>query len=480
MTISQIVRTAADLTPSEAYALGVPAGVRFPDKRIRSGIAALIRCAASGIHIPHDHPDVDVMTGEVSDCGPGCPHLDLSLDDLLTDILQASLPPDYRDTLPTAIAIDSTDIESHYRRRPPGPSTPTGQNWDCVDPEVALGKRTPTDRRPSEFYLGYEAHIATFLPTDDQPELPLLAAGLAVRPGVKDRAGAAMALIDRLGTVTEVLADRAYTTAKPENWARRLRYRGIRNTKDLHETQRGVRPGPVTGLIWCDGTLYTSALPPALRDLQPPRLGQSATEKARIRDDFDLRRRYEFVPHSAPDPDTGAQRFKGPALAGHVRCRNVPALAGHVRCRNVPKSMRADATTRPLTACQKGSPCGCGITVTVPVTMLERDRQPLPWQSTAWAQDWNRRTNIEGLNGLIRYNDLNLNRGFIRCRGRAATGLLTAFALLGMNIRRLHRWHSDPERDDPWRLALNEEPDLRPLDHYYRTSRRERRTSDRE
>lgn len=45
---------------------------------------------------------------------------------------------------------------------------------------------------------------------------------------------------------------------------------------------------------------------------------------------------------------------------------------------------------------------------------------------------------IEGLNGLTRYLDVNLNRGFIRCRGRA-TGLVTAFALLGMNVRRLHK-----------------------------------------
>lgn len=136
--------------------------------------------------------------------------------------------------------------------------------------------------------------------------------------------------------------------------------------------------------------------------------------------------------------------------------------------------MRGDPATRPLTACQKGTPCGCGATVTVPVTNLERDRQPLPSQSTAWAKSWNRRSRIEGLNGLARYLDVNLNRGFIRCRGRAATGLLTAFALLGMNVRRLHKWHTTRELDDPWRLVLDEQPEDRPLDHYYRTDRRAR------
>ena len=52
-------------------------------------------------------------------------------------------------------------------------------------------------------------------------------------------------------------------------------------------------------------------------------------------------------------------------------------------------------------------------------------------------KSWTRRSRIEGLNGLARYLDANLKRGFIRCRGRAATGVLTAFAMLGMNARRL-------------------------------------------
>lgn len=118
----------------------------------------------------------------------------------------------------------------------------------------------------------------------------------------------------------------------------------------------------------------------------------------------------------------------------------------------------------------------------MPVTTLERDRQPLPWQSTAWAKSWNRRSRIEGLNGLARYLDVNLNRGFIRCRRRAPAGLLTAFALLGMNVRRLHKWHTTRELDGPWRLVLDEQPDDthdRPLDHYYRIDRRARSPGDR-
>lgn len=152
MIISRIVSTADDLTPSERHTIGIPKGVALNDKRIRSGVTALIGRSAAGLQIPHDHPEADPVTGEVIDCGPGCPHVDIGLDEILTDIVLASLPTEYLSALPTAIAVDGTDIESHYRSRRPGPTTPAGQKWDCVDTDVALGKRTPTDWRRNEFY----------------------------------------------------------------------------------------------------------------------------------------------------------------------------------------------------------------------------------------------------------------------------------------------------------------------------------------
>ena len=42
----------------------------------------------------------------------------------------------------------------------------------------------------------------------------------------------------------------------------------------------------------------------------------------------------------------------------------------------------------------------------------ERDRQRLPWQSTRWAKFYNQRGLVEGFFGAIRYQSLNLNRGF--------------------------------------------------------------------
>ncbi|MFE5664989.1 hypothetical protein ACFQ7W_13790 [Streptomyces niveus] len=55
---------------------------------------------------------------------------------------------------------------------------------------------------------------------------------------------------------------------------------------------------------------------------------------------------YAFTPHSRPETD-GYQRFKGPALAGHLRCPNHP------------RSMRLPHT-RPTTTCPPGAECACG------------------------------------------------------------------------------------------------------------------------
>ncbi len=49
MVISRIVSTADDLTPSERYKIGIPKGVALNDKRIRSGVTALIGRSAAGL-----------------------------------------------------------------------------------------------------------------------------------------------------------------------------------------------------------------------------------------------------------------------------------------------------------------------------------------------------------------------------------------------------------------------------------------------
>jgi hypothetical protein len=287
----------------------------------------------------------------------------------------------------------------------------------------------------------------------------MLCAGLALRPGVQDRAGACVGVIKAIttfGKIDEAIYDRGYSTAKPDNLARPLHDLGIALTFDLHASQRGLRAGPTPETIWVDGTLYSNALPEPLRDLEPPAIGDSPSVKAHRRDVFAARDAYAFVRHSKPIPGRHGRRFKGPALAGHVRCPNVPA------------SMRLGHNV-PTTTCVRGTKCGCGITVSISDSVYERDRQHLPWQSHAWAASYNRRTRIEGLNAQIRFQDLNVNRGFFRMLGRTATMLLLAVTLAGYNATHLHDWYVGRGLPEPWAVDLGEPAYTGALRRYTRT-----------
>lgn len=459
MTIASLTRTLKALSPSERLALGIPAGTAIRYRRVLSGVRALKDAMQAGVLVDHDHDlTADQETGEVDVCPEGCPFTPATLDEIATRLVQAALPPTWAP--PSVVAIDGTDIESAYRPGSHGVG-PDGGERRSADPDARWGKRTGTDRRPTELYFGYEAHIATYAPEPGGEPLPQLAAGLALRPGVQDRAAAALGILDALPCVSEVLLDRGYTTSRPVNLARPLRERAIAVVMDLHSTQRGVRPGPISGTLWVDGALYTDAMPEPLRDLEPPKVADTATEKARIRELFDKREAYRFIPLARHRVERGSQRWKGPARAGRLRCPNSPA------------SMRLGRHL-PTTRCTRGEPCACGKTVTISDTALERDRQPLPWQSTQWALSFNRRSLIEGLNAQLRYLVRNVNRGYFRLPGLTATTMLLAFTLAAHNIDRLHSWHLTHHLPDPWQVELGEAPSDELLDRHTWTRGRRR------
>lgn len=469
MTLGSVEHTVLGLTPESRRRLGVPEawindGVERGRlyRRLWSAFTALATATRDGVHVDHNHDlRVNLDTAEVDPCPSGCPFLDLSADELAVTIVQAALPRAFRRT--RGIAVDGTDVESYAVPYRFGHSTPEGQV--CADPDARWGKRTPTDRRPSEHYVGYELHLATYVAAVGEDEGPRVCAGMALRPGVQDRAGVAVALtraIQKFGAVDGGLFDRGYTMASAERFARPMRHLGVAVTMDLHTNQRGTNPGPIPGTLWLDGHLYSVALPLPLRKLTPPKIGDTAAAKARLRDVFDAREPYRYIPHSRHDGVLASQRFKGPALSGRLRCPNAPA------------SMRLGAHL-PTTTCKPGTECGCGTTVTVADTDRERDRQPLPWQSTAWATSYNRRTYAETLNARIRFTDANLNRGFIQILDRHSTELLLAIYLARYNAVELFRWSTSHDQPEPWAEQLGEPPDTRPMGRATRTARRHRR-----
>jgi hypothetical protein len=82
---------------------------------------------------------------------------------------------------------------------------------------------------------------------------------------------------------------------------------------------------------------------------------------------------------------------------------------------------------------------------------------------------FDRRTLAEGLFGNVRYNASSINRGYLRVRGFFGTAFLLALAMLGYNAQRLHQWHLERDRPDPWQIELDEDPETITPDPIYRT-----------
>lgn len=114
MTASRVCRSVKKLQPSQRAALGIPKHMQVRYERMHSGWRAILRVVKLEVLIEHDHAlDVDPDTGEVL----ACPFEPVGLDELMTLLIQASLPSEFE--RPPAVAIDGTDIESHSR--PPNP-----------------------------------------------------------------------------------------------------------------------------------------------------------------------------------------------------------------------------------------------------------------------------------------------------------------------------------------------------------------------
>ncbi len=219
--------------------------------------------------------------------------------------------------------------------------------------------------------------------------------------------------------------------------------RGIDAVFDLHQRQRGVLPGPVPGTLFCDGALFSAALPHRLRDLPRTQIGMTSAQKTACHAAFDPRRHYAFSPHGARDPDRGTQRFKGPALAGRLRCPNTPT------------SLRLPISL-PTSSCPPGQPCGCGITITLGPGQQPRERQPALWHTTDWAASYARRVAVESSNAELKTHRATLHRGHTRVFGRIKNALLLAFTAAGVNIRLLRAWHAKRDQPDPWTVQLHE------------------------
>lgn len=259
---------------------------------------------------------VDTETGEVTP-----PRLSMSLPETMTRIAADFIPQSISAT--TTQSVDSTDHETHYRRRswkhhmrpdvpedafPEDDFVPVkpevnergwprtvgdGRLQHTVDPDARDGYRAGKNKSRKEVFCGWDVHTSVDTPDLGADAVPPLIRALCMTPAGSKKAAPGLAVVDALATVgakpTTILVDRGYTYLKSEDWARPLDEREITQVFDLHPTQRGKRPGPIPGTFYLDGALFIDALPKALRDLPGYSLGQSAEEKALLAARYDER-----------------------------------------------------------------------------------------------------------------------------------------------------------------------------------------------
>lgn len=463
MHLTRVLETLGDLPATARRELGLRDEATY--RMVWYAFTRLVDALETGtLATPHDHPRANRATGEVLPCRAGCPYEPISTSAFIGRLLDASLP----EALPLTgvLAVDSTDYETWARRRswnpkpdvdpdhPPVKDTtddkakrpPEEPGWprtghdgraqNTVDPDARDGYRSGTNGTPGNIFCGHDLHLAVNARVLGGPETPFVITGMHLAPAGSHKGEAGIALLDqaanhRTGSarrITEVIADRGYSYCTPARWAWPVRARGLDAIIDLHPAQRGRHPGPLPGTVIIDGGLFTEALPQPLRNLPGFPIGMPAADKANLHSRYDQRAQYAFTPHSRPDTD-GYQRFKGPAVAGKVRCRNYP------RSLRLPHS-------RPTTACRQGEDCACGKTVTIGPDIMAWTKQRNLWGTTAWAADYGRRAAVESGNAEIKIHRLHMDRGFTRVIGTLKNSVLLGFALAGLNVILLRAWHT--------------------------------------
>ena len=239
---------------------------------------------------------------------------------VLDDLLEASIPPDHKDTS-TALAADWTDVESFSR-------PPRHGSSDCADPEASWGHRNSNLPGPKgEMFFGYYLSAATMTREEDGPPVPELTRRITLSSCHADPVRTLTPVLARMPghgiALGDILADSGYAHRDAGAWALLLRAAGAQLVQDLHPHDRGPQ-GTIHGAIIANGNLYCPATPQPLLHLGP--LAPAATPDdtaAHDQQTAELARR-KLGRLTADDAD-GYHRVTCPAAAGKIRCPLRPA-----------------------------------------------------------------------------------------------------------------------------------------------------------
>lgn len=176
--------------------------------------------------------------------------------------------------------------------------------------------------------------------------------------------------------------------------------------------------------ITIGGQLFYAGVPKKMQKLTMPPMGSTFEEKETYEDAYNERAGYRYRLHGGPDPD-GTTRWQNPFAAKSLRSEQLP------------ESMR-NTRRGPLVELVNGKP---------PAGTLSVSAADLPLQqeciagTTAHAISMSRRNAVEGVNGNLKSNFTNMDRGYARVFGTEKVAFFLAFTLAGLNVllARSHR-----------------------------------------
>jgi hypothetical protein len=250
-------------------------------------------------------------------------------------------------------------------------------------------------------------------------------------------------------------ADRAYSSAKPENFQLPARALGYRPVFDYKVDQLGVRAS-WQGFVQIEGDWYCPAIPKALTDATFD-LRKGSIDEPTYRARLAEREQYRARPIARPDSD------------GHVRLQ-CPASNPWpmAQCDLKPSSVRPETRGRvriPVSASliQSPPPSCTQQSVTIPPEAGAKFAQELTYGSDAWHAVYStlRNTN-EGIHGFVKdgaHEALDDPRRR-RLLGVAAQSIIVAFLLMAANVRKIEAFHNEvvtsigPTRRRPPRRRL--------------------------
>ncbi len=371
-------------------------------------------------------------------------------------VLEAShlmLSREHRRRWKGSVAVDATGLRGFARpeKRPRGKAKGKAARVlrHSSDPDCGWYWRTPDDRdedagpAAAKGFWGYEASLVVICDSDrGGPSLPTLVIGMAPlhRPGSEpgvNGARALMSIADRGHPADYLAGDRAYSSAKPEDFQLVAGALGYRLVFDYRIDQLGVQ-AEVHGLIQVEGWWYCPAMPDSLVeatiDLRNDKIDKE-TYAARI----EARQAFEARPKAGSDRE-GHQRFLCPAAQGAptARCELKPrseSFGGGTPVRIRPSS---ELKANPPKACRQQS-------VTVPPGAGAKFAQALPYASREQHRIYSQlRSSVEGMNGYLKdaaFEGIGVSERR-RVRGVAAQSVLVAFQILAANIRKIEAFLS--------------------------------------